>query len=34
MKEIVIQNHQVQNELPKGFVFEDQKLIIPQKYPL
>ena len=30
MKEIVIQNHQVQNELPKGFVFEDQKLIIPQ----
>lgn len=30
MKEIVIKNHQVQTKLPKDFVFEDQKLIIPK----
>lgn len=30
MKEIVIKNHQIQNKLPKDFLFEDQKLIIPK----
>lgn len=30
MKEIVIKNHQVQTKLPKDFVFENQKLIIPK----
>jgi len=30
MKEIVIKQHQVQTKLPKDFIFEDQKLIIPK----
>ncbi len=30
MKDIVIKNHQVQTKLPKDFLFESQKLIIPK----
>jgi Fe-S cluster assembly protein SufD len=30
MKDIVIKNHQVQTKLPKDFLFENQKLIIPK----
>lgn len=30
MKEIIIKNHQIQNKLPKDFIFENQKLIIPK----
>lgn len=30
MKEIIIKNHQVTNQLPSGFVFENQKLVIPK----
>lgn len=30
MKEIVIKNHQIQSALPKDFIYEDQKLIIPK----
>ncbi|MDY0295147.1 MAG: SufD family Fe-S cluster assembly protein [Acholeplasmataceae bacterium] len=30
MREIVIKDHQIQSKLPKDFLFEDQKLIIPK----
>ncbi|HPG43570.1 MAG TPA: SufD family Fe-S cluster assembly protein [Acholeplasmataceae bacterium] len=30
MREIVIKDHQIQTKLPKDFVYEDQKLIIPK----
>src|SRR5690554_3453980 len=30
MKDIVIKNHQIQTKLPKDFIYENQKLIIPK----